>query len=345
MNFRKLIFVGLSFLLWAMAWTFFYPRTYNVLPFVERDGVEYWELSTGSTIGFTKIESKSSEKKSPIIYLHGGPGGMIHDEIIVALGPLSKLGHDVYFYDQIGSGHSARLTNIVEYTVQRHKADLEAIIEIIGAEKIILIGHSWGCLLAINYLQGHAGRVERMILEGPGPILPINWALIGQVPPDSLELIEPAHTNAEGNKKAYNLRSKLVHQWAQWFNSKLATDQEADDFFTFLNQELSKSTYCNDPPTLRYKSGGGYYSHIMTAKSFNTVEDKRTYLGRCTMPVLVLRGQCDNQKWGFANEYIELLPNARLEIINNSGHDLVGGNKERYIQRILNFLNMPLESL
>ena len=54
---------------------------------------------------------------------------MITDATIEALLPLSKQGHDLYFYDQIGSGHSARLNNISEYTVQRHLADLKAIIE------------------------------------------------------------------------------------------------------------------------------------------------------------------------------------------------------------------------
>jgi pimeloyl-ACP methyl ester carboxylesterase len=51
---------------------------------------------------------------------------------------------DVYLYDQIGSGWSDRLDDIRQYTALRHKKDLEAIVQAIGAEKVILIGQSWG---------------------------------------------------------------------------------------------------------------------------------------------------------------------------------------------------------
>lgn len=338
MNTRKLIKLSLLFFLLIIAWIFFIPRTYDVLEFEARTGTEYWDLSTGSKIGYTKIESTAEGKKSPIIYLHGGPGGRIKDEIIEALLPLAGLGHDLYFYDQVGSGHSSRLDDISEYSVQRHREDLQEIIETINAEKVILIGQSWGCLLAVNYLQDHSAKVERMILGGPGPILPINRSLRNVLPPDSLNLQQPAFTNQEGNKKANNFRSKLMLRWAYIFKGKLASDKEADDFFTFLNGELRKSTYCDPSQSGRSKGGGGYYSHIMTVKSFYEVEDKRDLLEKINIPVLIIRGQCDNQKWGYAKEYLDLLPNAQLEIVKNTGHNLVEGNRERYLELIRGFI-------
>lgn len=341
MNIRRSIKLSLLIFLVVITWIFFIPRSYDVAAFIERKGVKYWELSTGSKIGFTKIESVSESSKPPIIYLHGGPGGMINDEIIEALQPLSEFGHDLYFYDQIGSGHSARLNDIAEYTVYRHKADLKEIIEKINAEKVIIIGHSWGCLLAINYLQDYSEKVERIILEGPGPILPINKQLASEIPPDSLNLIKPELTNKEGNRKAYNLRTKLIRKWAYIANNKLASDKEVDNFFTYLNEELSKSTFCKANQAKKYKGGSGYYSHIMTVKSFNEVKNKRDKLTNLHVPILILRGQCDNQKWGFTNEYINLFPNSQLVIIENTGHDLVSGNKDKYYHLINDFISMP----
>lgn len=341
MNFRRIIWVSFLILLLAIAWLFFVPRNYNVQAFEERTGTEYWELSTGSRIGYTKIESITNLKKPPIIYLHGGPGGRVNDETIKAMRPLSEQGHDLYFYDQIGSGNSLRLDDISEYTVGRHKADLEEIIDKISSGKVILIGHSWGCLLAINYIEDHPDKVEKMILEGPGPILPINKTLSSLLPPDSLNLQQPAFTNEEGNKKANNLRSLLIKKWAYLFNRKLASDKEADDFFAYLNQELSKSTFCKAVPEQKLSGGGGYYAHIMTVKSFDDVEDKREKLAEANMPVLILRGQCDNQKWGYTQEYLNLLSNSRLVIIENTGHDLIAGNKEKYFELVNNFLHMP----
>jgi pimeloyl-ACP methyl ester carboxylesterase len=73
--------------------------------------------------------------------------------LTVAVGALA--GFDVYAYDQIGAGRSARLADVKAYTVARHVADLEAIRTTIGAEKIVLIGNSWGGTLAANYLAAH----------------------------------------------------------------------------------------------------------------------------------------------------------------------------------------------
>lgn len=333
-------FIKLSLLIVLILtiWAFFIPRSYDVQAFEERAGTEYWLLNTGSKIGLTIIKSKAEDHKSPIIYLHGGPGGMIHDEIIQVLKPLADTGHDLYFYDQVGSGHSSRLEDIQEYSVDRHRADLQEIIEKINSEKVIIIAHSWGCLLAINYIQENPDQVEKMILTGPGPILPINKNMANEIAPDSLNLIAPEFSNSEGNRKANNLRSRLVSKWAYIFNRKLASDKEMDDFFTHLNEELSKSTFCKANQTKKFKGGGGYYSHIMTVKSFDAVQDKRNSLKNMTIPVLILRGQCDNQKWGFAKEYLDLLPNSQIVIIENVGHDVVKGNRDEYFDLVSGFI-------
>jgi pimeloyl-ACP methyl ester carboxylesterase len=33
-----------------------------------------------------------------------------------------------------------------------------------------------------------------------------------------------------------------------------------------------------------------------------------------------MKGECDNQKWGFTNEYLELFKNSELKIIPGAGH-------------------------
>ena len=67
----------------------FLPKEYDVQDFKARSGTKYWNLNTGSTIGYTKIKGHPDIKKSPVIYLHGGPGGLIKDKTINALKPLS----------------------------------------------------------------------------------------------------------------------------------------------------------------------------------------------------------------------------------------------------------------
>jgi proline iminopeptidase len=337
-NLRNWILFGLVLTLTVFALLAFYPRAYDVAAFPPRPGTQYWELPTGSRIGYTRLVASDTTRFSPIIYLHGGPGGCISDLAITALAPLTDDGYDLYFYDQIGSGHSARLADIAEYTVERHSKDLEAIVKQIGASKVILIGQSWGAILAMQFFAAFPAQVEKLILTGPGPILPIRKELAEIPAPDSLHLRNPLVTNREGNLKVANLRSKVVEWWAFAFQSKLAGDAEMDAFNAKLNHALNKSTVCDTANALPGSMGGGYYASIMTVHSFANVQDQRTKLKGNKVPLLLLQGQCDNQPWGYAQEYLELFPNAKLKLIPSAGHSIPTEQPDLYIQAIREFL-------
>lgn len=318
-----LVVLGTIFLLLILL----VPRSYDALPFTERPETQYWELETGSRIGYTFLAGDTVSQQPPIIYLHGGPGGRVKDDDINFLSAFARLGYDVYLYDQIGSGHSARLEDISNYSVDRHRRDLEAIVGQIGADKVILFGHSWGTMLATEFLSKNPAKVDRLIFSGPGPILPINNTLTQVPAPDSLHLIAPKFSNREGNLKANNLRTKLVSFWARVFNKKLASDREMDRFFTYLNDQLKRSTTCDGQGLAPFSGGGGYYSHIMTVGSFTGAVDKRAAIQGTSTPLLILRGQCDNQRWGFVQEYLELFPNSEWRIMEGAGHQI---EKERF---------------
>ncbi len=315
-----------------------WPRQYEVPSFIERPGTQYWDLSTGSKIGYTLIHPISDANKFPIIYLHGGPGGIIKNEIVEKWKPLAEAGYPIYFYDQVGSGHSNRLEDIKEYTVARHQKDLAEIIAKIGSEKVILLGHSWGATLAMNYVQEQKEKVERIILTGPGPILPWNSSSNQLLPPDSLHLKKPKFSNKEANDKVYNLHSKLMTLCANKLGIKLASDKTADDFFTQLNTALNKSTSCDGSNSKSYPGGSGYYAHLRTVKSFQEEKNQKSKLKELPIPTLILRGQCDNQPWGFTQEYLQLLPNVQLEILENTGHGLQEVDRAYLNKLVLDFL-------
>jgi proline iminopeptidase len=79
------------------------------------------------------LQVSKRKKPFPIIFLQGGPGGFISERNIKMLSPLSDDGFDIYLYDQIGSGQSERLSDINEYTADRHKKDLEELVKKIGS--------------------------------------------------------------------------------------------------------------------------------------------------------------------------------------------------------------------
>ncbi len=316
----------------------FVPRTYDVPHIKEQKGTLYWNLTSGSRIAYTFIPAKGIKKPYPVIFLQGGPGGFYTEKTIEQFKAFSENGYDVYLYDQIGGGHSARLENIREYTADRHRIDLEEIVKVIGADKVIFVAQSWGAILATLFIADNPLKVEKVIFTSPGPIQPMNMELTNITPPDSLQLREPNFTNAEANKSVQNARSRLMLKWAQLFGRKLASDIEADDFQTLLNNKLNKSTVCDTSLDVRAEGGGGYYVQVLTIRSLSSIKDPRPVLKKSTFPVLVMKGQCDNQKWGYTNEYLQLFPNHKLVIIPNAGHSISLEQPDLYQKTIIDFL-------
>lgn len=317
----------------------FIPRTYDMPKANLRQGTLFWELPTGSKIGYFHLTAKGTKKPFPIIYLQGGPGGYISDHNIKAFTALSDDGYDVYLYDQIGSGQSTRLSKLSEYTAERHKQDLVEICRIIGSEKVILIGQSWGAVLATLFIADNPNRVEKLILTGVPSIQPMRKAYLDIKAPDSLHLKKAPYSNGEANEKTQNIRSIATAICARTFGVKLASDREVDDFQTYLNQKLNKATVCDTLKALEAEGGGGFYAQVMTIKSFSEIKDPREKLRNCKIPTLMMKGQCDSQPWGFVIEYLELFPNHTLKIIPDAGHSIAVEQAEIYINTIRDFLN------
>ena len=317
----------------------FIPRSYDVPQMHKRKGTQYWDFQTGSRIAYTLVSAKGLKKPFPIIYLQGGPGGVISDRNIKMLAPLSEDGYDIFLYDQIGSGQSERLSDINEYTAVRHKKDLEELIKKIGSEKVILIGQSWGAILATLFIADNPEKVEKVILTGAGPVQPMHEELLNKNAPDSLNLRKPPYSNKEANDKSKNIRINAIAYWAKSFGKKLASDKEVDDFQTYRNSELNKATVCDTSKALEAEGGGGFYAQVMTVQSFNKIEDTRPKLKGSKIPILLMKGQCDNWPWGFMNEYLELFPNHQLKIIPDAGHSISVEQPELYLKSIREFLN------
>jgi proline iminopeptidase len=317
----------------------FLPKSYKVPVFRDREGTQFWTLKTGSRIAYIHIQAKGEKMPYPVIFLQGGPGGPVYDENIRTLSNLAVAGYDVFLYDQIGCGYSDRLKNIEAYTVERHKKDLEEIVEGIGVGKVILIGQSWGAILAAEFIADNPGKVEKVVFTGPGYLLPVNSSLAKIKAPDSLSLLSPPFTNKQGREKVYNYRAKVVEMCAKAFNWKLAPDKEMDEFETMLDHEMSKSTLCDPSRINAAENRSGFYSMVKTVQSFTYTNDIRPKLRNCTIPALIMRGQCDGIKWGYVTEYLDLFANHTLVIVPGAGHSIAREQPEVYITTILAFLN------
>ena len=102
-----------------------------------------------------------------VIVLHGGPGA--HHDYLLPQYDLLARGRSLFYYDQRGGGQSP-VPRETPVGWREHVADLHAIRETLGLERLTLCGYSWGGLLALLYFLEHPGNVERLALVSPAGI-------------------------------------------------------------------------------------------------------------------------------------------------------------------------------
>ena len=98
----------------------------------------------------------------PVVMVHGGPG------LPDYLGPVADMIADlclVHRYDQRGVGGSAWEG---EHTIDRHVRDLALLLDDVGADRAVLVGHSFGTDLVSFFVLAHPERVAGVVyLAGP----------------------------------------------------------------------------------------------------------------------------------------------------------------------------------
>lgn len=99
----------------------------------------------------------------PVLFLHGGPGA--------GLSPRHRQFFDpdyfrIVLFDQRGAGQSTPLGEYRQNTTQLLIDDIEHIRQMMGIEKWLVFGGSWGSTLALAYGQTHPERCTGFVLRG-----------------------------------------------------------------------------------------------------------------------------------------------------------------------------------
>lgn len=137
---------------------------------VHVNGFDLWYRETGN----------QSPDAPVIVALHGGPGMSDHyfGNLLDAFGEHYR----IVYYDQRGSGFSQIRQDANLYHFDYLANDLEKLRRrVIHAEKLILVGHSYGGLLALRYAVDHPDHVEALILVSSLPPKDFRPAAAGEV--------------------------------------------------------------------------------------------------------------------------------------------------------------------
>ncbi|MEN8107542.1 MAG: prolyl aminopeptidase [Pseudomonadota bacterium] len=99
----------------------------------------------------------------PVVFVHGGPGAGCETWHRQFFDPQV---YRIILFDQRGCGRSEPHAGLDGNTTAELVADMEAIRDMLGIDRWIVFGGSWGSTLGLVYTETHPDRVLGLILRG-----------------------------------------------------------------------------------------------------------------------------------------------------------------------------------
>jgi proline iminopeptidase len=235
---------------------------------------------------------------TPLLLLHGGPAMSDYMEM---LGP-ELAGWRAVKYQQRGLAPSAVGG---PFTVERHVADAVAVLDELGIDQAVVLGHSWGGYLALNLALAHPERVTGLVIIDP----------LGAV--DDGGLVEM------GQNLGSRLLPSALDQYAE-VAARLATPEPTDDDM-LESLRLLWPGYFADPqaapalPSFMRASVGAY------AGTFASVAELQASglgerLGGIEAPAVFVLGEKSPMPVSQGEATAALLSRAEVRVVPEAGH-------------------------
>ena len=275
-----------------------------------------------------------------VLIVHGGPGY----PDVKPWSSLDALANKFAFryYDQRGCGQSTRpfdrfssgnyyenMTTLEQTLgLGAQVADIERIRQILGEDKLIFIGHSWGGFLASLYAAEFPEHVQALILVAPADML--------VMPQEGGGLYEDVRKRLPAAMQAdYDAYLKRYFDFGSIFS-------QSDADLVALNDEFVKyyAAAAGTPLSVQGKTGGWMVQAMYF--SIGTRHDYRAALKAVNAPVLVVYGANDLQTEKASRAYVAAFPNATFQVIGNADHFVFDDQPDKFAAVVDEFLdNLP----
>ncbi|MDR3424843.1 MAG: prolyl aminopeptidase [Alphaproteobacteria bacterium] len=196
-------------------------------------------------------ETCGNPKGKPALFLHGGPGAGCSKDHRRLFDPKR---YRIILFDQRGCGRSTPHARLEANTTAHLIADIEKLRALLGVDRWLVLGGSWGSTLALAYAEAFPKRVRGLILrgvftarekelawfyqEGASLIFPEAWSrFVSILSVAERKNIVQSYTRRFASK---NLKKKMeaVRAWANWeretlslLSKKIKKRSKADDAF------------------------------------------------------------------------------------------------------------------
>lgn len=261
-------------------------------------------------VGGAALYVRDIGKGPAIIVLHGGPD-FDHSYLLPELDQLSDRYHLIY-YDQRGRGRSASNVKPEDVTLASDISDIDKVREHFNADSVVLLGHSWGTVLALEYALRYPHRVSRLILLNPAPAsaddynqLRKDWMEKRPEDMQQRKAIADSAAYQEGDPAAVTAYYR-IH-----FKPALARSEDYDKIVARFSKSFTREG-------------------VLKARAIEARLDRETWfrpdynllpkLSSLQVPTLVLTGDHDFIPASTAEHITKALPHARMVVLKDCGH-------------------------
>ena len=280
---KKLILVQFSFCLTSLAFS------------------QINDFDGNKKINGTNLYFSVKGKGEYLLVIHGGPG-FNHSYFKPHLNPLENT-FKVVYYDQRACGKSS-IPASDSISLKFLVDDIEEIRKVLKTEKINILAHSWGVVLAIRYALQYPGRINKLILS------------------------DPVMLSREYDQEAAALVQKNSTKEDSVARAKILSDGNLDtkDYEELFRLSFKPSAYNKDNvakinlnlPDNFGAANNALFTGLMKDASMNA--NLYDSLRSLKFPVLVIHGQADVVPLSSIKRLKENLPKAQLEVFQRSGH-------------------------
>jgi proline iminopeptidase len=309
----------------------YYDRTNR--PDAAAGGVVMIPITTA--LGTFKVWTKrvGNNPVLKVLLLHGGPGGT-HDffEAVDSFFPVA--GVEYYYYDQLGSGRSDNPADPSMWDLGRFVDEVEQVRRALGLgpDNFVLLGHSWGGILAMEYALTHGEALKGLVISNMMSSAPAysryaNEVLMPAMNQDDLAEIREIEVARDFENPRYMellLRSYYVDHILRM--SPPEWPEPIRYSFKNLNQDLYL--------TMQGPSELGMWDEASLADW-----DRTDDLHDITAPTLVLGGRHDTMDPTFLEMMATRIPHGTSYICENGSHMAMYDDQENYFGALLDFLS------
>lgn len=261
-------------------------------------------------------------KGTPILMLHGGPGGTSR-----SFYQFESIGNDrpIILFDQLGSGRSDFHTDTSLLKVPLFVEQVKAIVSKLALNSFYLHGHSWGTALALEYYLQYPKGVKAIIFNSPYFSTAL-WKkdadiLIKTLPDSTQVAIANGEKTSDFNSQAYINANTIYAKNFGVRNSRLTSELD----------------------TVMAASNGFIYNYMWGPTEFTATGtlikyDRIKSLPSIKVPALFITGEYDEARPQTVRYFSSLVKNSQFGIIEGAGHGTMHDNKVKNIQLIKDFI-------